>query len=366
MLRRPIPRISRVNSSDDAIRSLRERAEAAEGEVRLLRAAFEGSTLGILVVGEDGAVLSSNPVADRVLTGGADDAALRGRLRSLIRRVNRTGEAEDLEIDLYSPVRRVVGLRASRIAVTGPEPGGALVYIDDRTERARLDATRRDFVANAAHELRTPLGALTVLAETLVGTDDAEARARLAARLSGEAHRMAMVVDDIVQLAAVESVDVPHVPVAVGEIVQGAVESAGTMAEEAGVELVVAAVPPRVVVLGDRAQLVSALANLLNNAVKFTAIRGSADPVRIETRLSDGNVAIGVEDRGIGIDERHLDRIFERFYRVDRARGRASGGTGLGLSIVRNIVTAHGGDIHVESVYGRGSTFTMMLPLEDG
>ena len=354
-----------IEPSVDADRSLLERAERAEGDVRVLRAAFEAATFGILIAGDDGTVLASNPVADRVLAGGADDAPLRGRLRALIRRVSRTGEAEDLEFDLYTPARRVVGLRAFRFTRTDRDPGGTVVFIDDRTERSRFDATRRDFVANAAHELRTPLGALTVLAETLAGTDEAEARARLAGRLSSEARRMAMVVDDIVELAAVESVDVAHVPIAIAEVLEGALASTDTMAEEAGIEIVVVSESPEVRILGDREQLVSALTNLLNNAVKFTVIGGSTASVRIGTSLSDGWVSIAVEDHGIGIDGRHLDRIFERFYRVDRARGRASGGTGLGLSIVRNVVVAHGGDVRVESVYGRGSTFTIALPREE-
>lgn len=352
--------------SEPAAERLRERVDQAESEARFLRAAFAASTFGILIADDEGRVLTSNPVADHVLAGGADDAPLRSRLRALIVRVNRTGRAEEVELDLYTPSRRVVGLRAFRFAPDDGGTGGCVVYIEDRTEKSRFDATRRDFVANAAHELRTPLGALTVLAETLATTDDAEARARLTSRLSDEARRMAMVVDDIVDLAAVESVEAPHVPVSVREIIEGAIASASTMAEEGGIDLVVEGDLGAVHVLGDRDQLVSAVANLLSNAVKYTAAGGSTAPVRLETSASDGQVLIAVIDRGVGIDERHLDRIFERFYRVDRSRGRGSGGTGLGLSIVRNVVHAHGGEVQVESTYGRGSRFTIALPCRDG
>ena len=351
-----------VDALVSRIEEVEVEAGIAAASAAMLQGAFHASAVGLVIVDQRGAVVASNPSADRVLEGGPDNAVVRGRLRDLMARVARSGEAEDLEFDLYTPERRVVGLSGFPLATEGDDPRGAMAYIEDHTERRRVDAMRRDFVTNAGHELRTPLGALMVLAETLADEEDPDVRKRLTVRLREEARRMASVVEDILALAAAESTETPHVPVHIDAVLAEAGQATEVLASETGVELQFIATPADLVVAGDHDQLVSAMANLLDNAVKYTVVGGRSSPVTYGAHASGDRVVIEVGDRGIGIEEGQVDRIFERFYRVDRGRSRESGGTGLGLSIVRNVVVAHGGDVTVRSELGVGSTFTVELP----
>ena len=221
---------------------------------------------------------------------------------------------------------------------------------------------RTDFVANASHELKTPLGALALLAETLAAATDEESRIRLAQRLQSEASRMANVIDDVLQLAETESLGAEYVHVAMAGVIEDAVKSVDTIAAEHGITIVGGDVVDAVVA-GNREQLVSAVTNLLNNAITYTAVKGEPGLVRYRSYRSDAMVCVEVEDTGIGIPDRYQDRVFERFFRVDRARSRESGGTGLGLSIVRNVARAHGGNASVRSKVGVGSVFTISLPI---
>lgn len=221
---------------------------------------------------------------------------------------------------------------------------------------------RRDFLTNAGHEMKTPLGAMSVLAETIADTEDAETRRRLTGRLRVEANRMARVVDDILTLADIESLETPFSSVRIGEVVDDAVARVAVVAAEHGIEIAVTGNGSEAVVEGNEEQLVSAVANLLDNAVKYSNA-GGEPVVEIEMRMSDDRVSIVVRDHGVGISESHLNRVFERFYRVDRGRDRSSGGTGLGLSIVNNVAGTHGGSATAESVPAEGSVFTMTLPL---
>jgi two-component system sensor histidine kinase SenX3 len=241
---------------------------------------------------------------------------------------------------------------------------GAIAVIDDVTERRRLEAVRRDFVANISHELKTPVGALSLLAETLLAEDDVEITRRLAERIVTESSRVGRTIEDLLELSRIESGEAPmrsHVPVNL--VVAEAVERIRPAAEQAGIDLVVREPNRRLAVLGDRRQLVSAVYNLLDNAVKYSE-EGSTVDVFAAT---DGqNVSISVRDRGIGIPARDLERIFERFYRVDQARSRQTGGTGLGLAIVRHVAENHDGSVAVESRPGEGSVFTLRLPTASG
>jgi two-component system sensor histidine kinase SenX3 len=239
------------------------------------------------------------------------------------------------------------------------------VRIDDVTEQERVEAMRRDFVANVSHELKTPVGALSVLAEALVDAGDEATRERLAVRLRLEATRLAAIVDDILDLSLVESEDAVNAPVDLADVIAAASERAAVVAEDAGIEVVVEAPDPPVVVRADRRQLVSAVSNLLDNAIKYSAFRadgGGGATVWVRGRRDGGDAVLEVEDRGIGIPEDHQDRIFERFYRVDRARSRLSGGTGLGLAIVRHVALNHGGTVELDSTPGLGSIFRLRLP----
>ncbi len=335
----------------------------AERDRTQLLAAIESAGVGIMAVDDDGVVTFVNEMGQRYLGARHGEAVAEARLRDVLDEVTVSREPATQELELYTPVRRVLRLRAVPVE-HGVESLGAVLFIEDLTEQRRVDAVRRDFVANVGHELKTPLGALSILAETIGETEDAAVRQRLADKLSGEASRMAKLIEDLLDLARVESYGVPPEAVPAAAVLNEAMAQVRFPAEELGVKLVVERAPDGVAVTGDRRQLVSAVANLLDNAIKFTAAKGedAGGTVRVAARAEDGFVSITVEDDGIGVPEAHLDRIFERFYRVDRARSRDGGGTGLGLSIVRHVVLNHGGEIAVTSEEGQGSTFTLRLP----
>ena len=236
-----------------------------------------------------------------------------------------------------------------------------LAVVEDITERRRLEEMRRDFVANISHELRTPIGALSLLAETLSEEDDPDVVGRLAGRLHREALRLGRTVDDLLLLSRIEGGEVATEPLTAAEIVAEAVDRTAVNARERQIEVKVdgdGSLGGHLV--GNRVQLVSALANLIDNALTYS------DPgsvVLVSAAEAAGHLELGVVDHGIGIPAQDLERIFERFYRVDRARSRRTGGTGLGLAIVRHVATNHGGEVRVTSREGEGSTFVLRLPL---
>jgi two-component system, OmpR family, sensor histidine kinase SenX3 len=241
--------------------------------------------------------------------------------------------------------------------------GLILLLAEDQTESRRVDEIRRDFVANISHELKTPVGALALLAETVEeAADDPEAVLRFAGRMRQEAARLTDLVQDLIMLSriqAAEPVPAPR-PVLLDDVVAEAVDRCRMRATARGISLEVTGAG-NLIILGDEDLLVTALRNLLENAVSY-----SPDKTRvvITTRAASSWTAeISVSDQGIGIPERDRERIFERFYRVDPARSRATGGTGLGLAIVKHVTAAHGGNVTVWSQEGAGSTFTLRLPL---
>ncbi len=241
------------------------------------------------------------------------------------------------------------------------DPSGVrTVTVEDVTERERIDTVRSDFVANLSHELKTPIGAVAALADSLSGEDDVGVIRRLAERIIGESTRMARIVDDLLDLSRIEfGAPEDWGPVDLGGVVSEVVATHHHAAAARGVSLAVTG-SAGAAVLGDRSQLVSALSNLVDNAIKYTERDGS---VRVRCAAIGDEAVLEVEDSGIGIAPAQQERIFERFYRVDKARSRGTGGTGLGLSIVRHIVANHGGTVAVASEEGRGSTFTVRLPL---
>jgi two-component system sensor histidine kinase SenX3 len=311
--------------------------------------------MGVVMVDAGGRVLMRNRAAD---LGGRAELLVEDVIERLTR-VARGGEAVEEKVTLQGPPLRVLAVRA----VPLPD-GGAMATIDDLSERARLDQVRTDFVSNISHELKTPVGALALLAETLADSDDAEVNRRLATRMVDEAHRAAGTIDDLLELSRIElGGRGEQVDVNVASVMSEAVARHRLTAESAGVFLSTADTNG-LVVRADRLQLVSALSNLVDNAVKYSNPGGT---VRLTAQEGDGVVEITVADQGVGIPARDIDRIFERFYRVDRARSRETGGTGLGLAIVRHIATNHGGDVTVRSREGEGSTFTLRIPKqEDG
>jgi two-component system sensor histidine kinase SenX3 len=325
-------------------------------------------------------VLSSSAVVldqdDRVLMASAaarsfglvaDDQLRLGELLALVRQVRRDGETREGEIEVSAS--RLSGRRTSfavRVAPLGTAAGGEgliLVLAEDQTESRRVEEVRRDFVANISHELKTPVGALALLAETMEeAADDPEAVRRFAGRMRQEASRLTYLVKDLITLSRIQAADpVPDPnPVRLDAIVVEAVDRCRMKASARGIDLVVNC-DPGLIVLGDEDLLVTALRNVLENAVGY-----SPEKTRVVVTASrdDARTAkISVADQGIGIPERDLERIFERFYRVDPARSRATGGTGLGLAIVKHVMAAHGGKVTVWSEEGVGSTFTLQLPV---
>jgi two-component system, OmpR family, sensor histidine kinase SenX3 len=236
-----------------------------------------------------------------------------------------------------------------------------LILADDRSEISRTEAMRHDFVVNVSHELKTPVGAISLLAEAIDdGADDEEAVRRFAGRLSVESARLAALVQDIIELSRLQAKDTVRAgqPVDLNRIVSEAVDRSRLQAEARNIDIKVAG---RVdsTVHGDPDQLMTALRNLIDNAVRY-----SPDDTTVGVGLKSvrGLAQVSVTDQGIGIPEEEQDRIFERFYRIDAARSRQTGGTGLGLSIVKHVISNHGGEVTVWSQPGRGSTFTVRLP----
>jgi two-component system sensor histidine kinase SenX3 len=333
-----------------------ERGEST-GDV-LLEQAVDALGVGVVVASAEGEIVFRNAIANGltgvlhsdVLVEEAVEVHLRGAL---------DGQTRRQTIELFGPPRRVVSVSASPL-----DDGGAVATVEDVTEQSRLDAVRTDFVANISHELKTPVGALSVLAEALAEEDQPEVVHRLADKMVNEAIRVGRTIDDLLELSRIELGGEAVKDVVAGSmVISESVMRAQPLAERLSIVIHVLEPNERVKILGDRRQLVSALGNLVENAVKY-----SEPQSRVEVMASsDGNwVELTVRDFGMGIPQRDIDRIFERFYRVDRARSRETGGTGLGLAIVRHVATNHGGDVRVTSVEGEGSTFTLRIPAAPG
>jgi two-component system sensor histidine kinase SenX3 len=274
---------------------------------------------------------------------------------------------EDVEVDV-SPPRRV-GVGRSGLSVRGhvrqlstQDPRFAVIYLDDQSELARMEASRRDFVANVSHELKTPVGAMGVLAEALLeSADDPETVQRFGAKMLTESQRLANMVGELIELSRLQgAARLPDlVAVDVDAVVNEAISRHKVVADTAEISVTTDA-PSGLEVLGDEALLVTALANLISNAVSYSP---NGSTVSISRRLRDGVVEIAVTDRGIGIARADQERVFERFFRVDKARSRATGGTGLGLAIVKHVAANHNGTIRLWSQPGTGSTFTLCIPV---
>ncbi|MGH9164322.1 MAG: sensor histidine kinase [Acidimicrobiales bacterium] len=323
-----------------------------------LAGALDALALGVVVVDRSGEVVFRNRPAASLVAPRHGDALAARAVSDLVQEA-RAGGVRSRSIELFGPPRRTLELSAE---VLDGDDAALAVVIEDVSDRRRLDAVRSDFVANVSHELKTPVAALGLLAETLVGEDDLGVVRRLAERMNTEAFRVARIIEDLLDLSRLEAEQSPsHEPVAVAVLVAQAVDQVRAHASLGDVALAVTEVPPGWAVMGERRQLVSALANLLENAVKYS---NPGSSVEVSARNDGDWVDLVVQDHGIGIPSRDLDRVFERFYRVDRGRGRDTGGTGLGLSIVRHVATNHSGEVTVESHEGEGSAFTLRLPAE--
>jgi two-component system sensor histidine kinase SenX3 len=310
--------------------------------------------LGVVIVGADGNELFRNNAA-REATGMRHADLLVDEVVERLIRAASVGQAGSEQIELAGPPQRVLDIRVTPLA-----EGGSIATIDDITERWKLDQIRTDFVANVSHELKTPVGAISVLAETIEGETEDELVLRLVQRMIIESQRMGRTINDLLELSRIEmGGEMMTASIDLNDVAQEAIERAQPIATRQGVSIHFSKCLDKCVINGDYFQLVSAVSNLVDNAVKYSNENGE---VLVSVTTADGQVEVSVQDKGIGIPMASLERIFERFYRVDRARSRGTGGTGLGLSIVRHVVTNHGGEVNVRSREGEGSTFILRFP----
>lgn len=279
-------------------------------------------------------------------------------LADLVHQVRRDGQIRETELLMARagvPPRHVT----ARVAPLGARL--VLALVEDRTRERRVEAVRRDFVANVSHELKTPVGAIRLLAEAVHdAADDPEAVKRFSDRMLTESDRLSRLVQQVIELSRLqgdEPIEAP-MPVELDEVIKVAVDTSAIDADSKRISIVVGGTP-HLAIFGNEEQVTAAVANLVANAVSYSECDAT---VLVSTKADDDMVEVSVVDQGIGIPPNEIDRIFERFYRVDPARHRSTGGTGLGLSIVKHVAATHGGDVRVWSVEGQGSTFTLTLP----
>ena len=287
-------------------------------------------------------------------------ALVHPELLDLVARVRRTGETVTQELDV---ARGPYGEGTIRLRVRVARLGTRFILLlaEDRTEAYRLDEVRRDFVANISHELKTPIASVSLLAEALdQAADEPEQVRRFAGRLTVEASRLAHITSEVIELSRLQARDAlrPDVLVRIDDVVAAAVDQNRVVATAKQVEVAVRT-SNKAIVYGDRSLMIVAVHNLIANAIAYSNEGGR---VGVGAKVVGDTVEIAITDQGIGIEGDDLERVFERFYRVDQARSRNTGGTGLGLSIVKHTVQNHGGDVRVWSTPGRGSTFIIRLP----
>jgi two-component system sensor histidine kinase SenX3 len=333
--------------------------EASADAIRLRRA-LDALPQAVIVCDERGEPVFRNARAIALMGNRHGDALAAQAVDDLLASTA-PGASEERTLELYGPPRRTLVVRTQSID-NGQRALGVIAAIDDVSDRRRLEEVRRDFVANVSHELKTPMGALGLLAETLLEETEPEISLRLAERIHTEAFRISRIIDDLLDLSRIESEESPpREPVLVNLVMAESAERVRAAAEQRDVEVKLEEPSPPIAVIGDRRQLTSAIYNLLENAVKFSYSGGI---VHCRGTIEGNEVVIAVEDKGIGIPARDLERIFERFYRVDHGRSRATGGTGLGLAIVRHVAQNHHGTVQVDSREGEGATFSLRLPLQ--
>jgi two-component system, OmpR family, sensor histidine kinase SenX3 len=310
----------------------------------------------VVVDAEDHVLQASAPAyALGLVRGDRLDVA---ELVELVHLVRRDGQIRERDITIGR------GARAANLAARVAPLSSRLVLalVDDRTRERRVEAVRRDFVANVSHELKTPVGAIRLLAEAVdEAADDPEAVQRFARRMLHESDRLSRLVQQIIELSRLQGDDPLEMPVQVriDDVVAAAVDASAIDAAAKDITLVTRG-DHELEVFGSEEQIGAAVSNLVANAVHYS---NGGSRVLVSTKSMGDTAQISVVDQGIGIPAREIDRIFERFYRVDPARHRSTGGTGLGLSIVKHVAATHGGDVSVWSVEGQGSTFTLTLPL---
>ncbi|MGH3950000.1 MAG: sensor histidine kinase [Pseudonocardiaceae bacterium] len=340
------------------LRSRREvRTPSGPTVAELLLRLVRSSHSGVAVVNRFGDTVLHNPRA--VELGLVRNNRVDSRARIAAEQVVETGEKLEIELSPLEAKGRQPEAVLGEAASLGD--GFTVIEAVDHSEAVRLEATRRDFVANVSHELKTPVGAMALLAEAVLdAADDPDEVRRFSTKIVNESARLGTLVTELIALSRLQGAErLPDLNVVDVDAVVTEAFSRVTLAAEAGEITVTADADSGLLVEGDRTLLVTALSNLLANAVAYSP---AGSPVSISRRLVGGRVEIGVTDRGIGIAEEDQQRVFERFYRVDKARSRMTGGTGLGLAIVKHVAANHGGEVRLWSRPGTGSTFTLCIP----
>jgi two-component system phosphate regulon sensor histidine kinase PhoR len=371
----PLPeedRLDEVASLEGAIDSLHARLEARNAqltqEARTLTAVLDGMIEGIWITDAEGTVVRHNDALREMLqpgsggiTGQRPLALIRNEeLNEAVMRACREGASSRLELVLEGLFPRTLAIR---ITPLGRDLPGSAAVFHDVTELRRLEKVRKDFVANVSHELRTPITAVRGYAETLQSgaLKDPEVAPKMVEIIHRQSERLSELVEDLLELSRLESREVQlkiaHVPL--GLAASRAAEAVKPKAAGKNIHLELH-LPPGLTARGDERAVEQVLLNLLDNAVKYTPAGGRVDVFGTQ---EDGRCVVRVKDTGVGIEPRHLSRIFERFYRVDKGRSRDLGGTGLGLSIVKHLVGAMEGEVKVESQPHVGSTFVIFLPV---
>ena len=349
----------------------RQREAEFRAQTARTEALFDRMVEGILVVGQDGRLRLANRAAAgmfRFEAGAAGRSVLEAtrhhEVAAIVARLQTEPELLNHELRIEG-VTETRWLQVNALALRTPEGEGegAILVFHDLTRLRRLEGVRQEFVANVSHELRTPLSLIKSATETLIdgGRQDPQVTARFLEIIEKHANRLTLLLDDLLLLARLDSgrIDLDLRSVPLGEAAQEAIDDAALLARGRGVTLV-QAVPEGLGAHADAHRLRQALANLIDNAIKYGREGGTVEVRGRE--LGAGQVELSVRDDGPGIAGEALERVFERFYRADKARAREQGGTGLGLAIVKNVVQAHGGDVRVESTPGRGTEFFIRLP----
>lgn len=330
---------------------------------QVLHLAVQGSPTGIAVVDKQRDVILSNPAAHDMSL--VHDRAMNPDIWKVAQEVfeDKEDRACDLEIPRRRTGNRVTQVKAVVKPLTLNDDRFAIVYGTDESENVRMESARRDFVANVSHELKTPVGGIALLAEALLqDVEDPEHVEYFGSKVQKEAARMADMVNELISLSKLQGAEaLPEMePLEVDTLIDEAVSRNLMNAEAHNIEIT-RGKPSGVQVQGDKSLLVTAISNLISNAVSYSP---ETMPVSITQKITDsGSILIRVTDRGIGIAPEDQKRVFERFFRVDKARSRQTGGTGLGLAIVKHVVANHGGDIRLWSRPGTGSTFSIELPI---
>ena len=347
-------------SSEHALRGPRAVSAGSDDGMVPVLAALRST---VVVLDEDDEVLRASASA-YTFNIVRDDAVCEPQVARMVEQVRATGVVQDAEVTVARGRVQGAGSFYLHVRVAGIGNGRVLVLLEDLTAARRLEDVRRDFVANVSHELKTPVGAISLLAETVEEhADDPEVVRTFSGRMSKEAHRLGVLVQEIIELSRLQDGDALVSPerVDLDAVVAEAVDRVRVEAEAHQVSLLSGG-QHGLTVLGDAALLTTAVRNLLDNAIRYSAARTRVS-VGVSLDSQDPDlVRIAVVDAGIGIAKEDQERVFERFYRVDKARSRATGGTGLGLSIVKHVSADHGGTVELWSAPGRGSTFTLVLP----